>query len=281
MMNAFFSTLFLGFLGSLPSFAMASEAAGEAPTIWSSFKRPIDISTYGHLGDWLFDYITVAITISFILVCIGLFGFCYYYSAKRNKKPYYTYGYKKSHLKVTLLIGLLVFFGIDAMIAGIANHDIQNTFWKFPTPEENPLQVEIMAQQWMWNFRYAGADGEFNTDDDITTNHVLYLPKGRKIEFRLSSKDVIHSFYIPSIRNKVDTIPGRITRLWVELTKTGTYDIACAEMCGTHHYRMQAKLVVLEQTEFEQWLQAADKLAHDGADPETVENYWGWKWQDK
>ena len=251
----------------------------QGPTIWSAFKRPIDISTYGHLSDWLFDYITVAITISFIAVCAGLFGFCYYYSAKRSKVPYYTYGYKKAHLKVTLLIGLIVFFGIDTMIAGISNKDIKDVFWKFPTPEENPLHVEIMAQQWMWNFRYEGIDTEFNTDDDITTNHVLYVPKGRKIEFRVSSKDVIHSFYIPFIRNKVDAIPGRVTRLWVELTKTGTYDIACAEMCGTHHYKMEAKLVVMEPADFEKWKAAANVLAQNGADPATVENYWGWKWE--
>jgi cytochrome c oxidase subunit 2 len=258
---------------------MLSILSSAESTIWSAFQRPIDISTYGHLGDWLFDYITIAITISFLFVCIGLFGFCYYYSAKRNKTPLYTYGYKKAHLKVTLIIGLIVFFGIDAMIAGIANHDLKNTFWNFPKEEEKPLKIEIMAQQWMWNFRYAGLDDEFNTDDDITTNHLLYLPKGRKIEFRLTSKDVIHSFYIPFIRNKVDTIPGRITRLWVELTKTGEFDIACAEMCGTHHYKMKAKLIVLETQEFENWLGAANRLAKDGVDPATIENYWGWKWK--
>jgi cytochrome c oxidase subunit 2 len=65
----------------------------------------------------------------------------------------------------------------------------------------------------------------------------------------------------------------------VELTKTGEFDIACAEMCGTHHYKMKAKLIVLETQEFENWLGAANRLAKDGVDPATIENYWGWKWK--
>jgi cytochrome c oxidase subunit 2 len=243
-----------------------------------AFKAPEDISTTGHLIDFLFMYTTAMNIVFFSLVCVGLFGFSYKYYYKRHPKPLYTHGTQKKQILITTVIGVAVFFGIDMTITSISNQDLLKTFWNFPKAGEDHIKVEVLAQQWMWNFRQAGVDGEFNTGDDILNNHELHVPVGKKIEFRVTAKDVIHSFFIPNTRLKVDAIPGRVTRMWVELTKTGVYDIACAEMCGTHHYLMKAKLFVHTQEEYEQWKTQAQSLALTGNDTENPDFYWGWKW---
>ena len=250
-------------------------------TLWDAFKLPEDISTTGKYADWLFNYITAWNVFYFVLVCIGLFGFSYLYRAKKHPKALYTHGYKKKQLLVTFIIGAGVFFSIDLFIASKSSYDLKNHFWNFPTAQDDVFRVEVLAQQWMWNFRYPGPDKEFNTDDDILTNHELYIPVNRKVEIRLSSKDVIHAFYLPNIRNKVDAMPGRISRIWFEATKTGKFDIACAEMCGTHHYMMKAEMIVLNQAEFDSWSNQAQKIATFSVDPTNKENYWGWPWENK
>lgn len=248
-------------------------------TIWDSFKLPEDISTTGKYIDWLFNYITAWNIFYFVLVCIGLFGFSYFFSAKRHPKPEYSHGYRKKQKLATLIVGFAVFFSIDAFIASKSSYDLKNHFWKFPGKDEEVFKVEVLAQQWMWNFRYAGPDQVFNTDDDIVSNHNLYLPVNKKIEIRLTSKDVIHSFYLPNIRNKVDAMPGRISRIWFELTKTGKFEIACAEMCGTHHYLMKANMIVMDQDTFDNWSKEALKIASYSIDKNNKNNYWGWPWE--
>lgn len=243
-------------------------------------KPPLDISTNGHLIDSLWEYTTVLAIFYFVLVCIGLFGFSYLYSHKRNKTPYYTYGNKKSHLMITALIGAAVFLSVDLNIARVANNDMLNVFWNYPNPkEENVLRVQVMAQQWMWSFRYAGPDDEFGTADDIVSINDLRVPVNTKVLFHLTSKDVIHSFFVPNVRLKVDTIPGRITRVWWDANVPGVYDIACAEMCGTHHYMMKAQLTVYEKDDFNQWLATSSKIAQTTNDPEDKNLQWGWKWE--
>jgi cytochrome c oxidase subunit 2 len=250
-------------------------------TSWLTLSHPPkDISTNGHLIDYLFSYTTYLNIFYFVLVCAGLFGFSYLYSAKRSKKAYYTYGNKKNHLIVTAVIGFAVFMSIDLNITRLSNNDLLSTFWKWPDPKtEKVLRVEVMAQQWMWSFRYAGPDGEFNTKDDVVTNNDLRIPANTKILFHLTSKDVIHSFFVPNVRLKVDTIPGRITRVWWDANTPGIYDIACAEMCGTHHYMMKAQLTVYTQEEFDRWMGGAEQIAMNTNDPEDKNLQWGWKWE--
>ncbi len=241
---------------------------------------PKDISTNGHLIDALWNYTTMLCIFYFILVCIGLFGFSYLYSRKRNKTPYYTYGNKKQHLIFTAIIGAAVFLTIDLNITRISNNDLLDQFWKWPDPKtEKVLRVEVMAQQWMWSFRYAGPDGEFNTKDDVITNNDLRVPVNTKVLFHLTAKDVIHSFFVPSVRLKVDTIPGRITRVWWEVKDPGKYDIACAEMCGTHHYLMKAQLTVYTEEDFNRWIATSEQIAMNTNDPDDVKLAWGWKWE--
>jgi len=247
---------------------------------WQVMAPPEDISVNGHLIDWLFYYTTGMNIFFFVLVCAGLFGFSFLYYHKRHPKPYYTYGNKKIHVIIATAIGLAVFLAVDMNITRISNNDYTDVFANFPNEnEEEVLRVQVMAQQWMWNFRYAGADGVFNTEDDVITMNDLRLPINKKIVFQIVSKDVIHSFFLPNARQKVDAIPGRLTRMWVELVKPGNYPIVCAEMCGTFHYRMQAYLTVYNEADFADWMNEAERNAVKENELENADLYWGWKWE--
>ncbi len=269
----------LSILNSLSNLFLNGMMVGSDMSLLEQMTPPEDISTNGHLIDSLFMYTTVWNIFYFTLVCAGLIGFSYLYHHRRNPKAYYTHGNKPKQLLVTLIIGVGVFFSVDMYIATKSTHDLTTVFWKYPKGED-VMKVEVLAQQWMWNFRYHGPDGKFNSDDDYTSNHDLVVPMNKNIEFRVSSKDVIHSFFIPNARLKVDAIPGRITRMWVNFNKAGTYEIACAEMCGTHHYMMKAKLIVLPQNEYDVWAKKSSALAMQSLDEENMDNYWGWKWEE-
>ena len=140
------------------------------------------------------------------------------------------------------------------------------------------LQVEVNALQFAWYFRYPGPDGVFGrtrpelqdasagseaaigldqTDpaarDDVVTT-ALILPTNREVELRLRSQDVIHSFFVPELRFKQDTNPGTVEWAKFHPSRTGVYEIACAELCGLGHYRMRASLRVVNAEEFDSWM---------------------------
>ncbi len=252
--------------------------ASEGMSFWERIQPPPDISTNGHLIHWLFNYTTYVNLVWFALVCVGLFGFSILYSAKRHKKPFYTHGTEKKHYMITAGIGVLVFLSVDMVITKVSTHDIKEVFWKFPTEQEDVVKVQILAQQWLWNVRYAGADGEFNTGDDVITINDLRIPSGKKIMVQLTSKDVIHSFYLPNVRIKADAIPGRLAKLWFDANVPGVYEIACAEMCGTHHYLMKGSMTVYTPEEYERWKKESESGAIATNDQENLSLRWGWKW---
>lgn len=274
-MNFLFSIL-----GQLNLEVESSQATGGTlKQLWQSAYPPEDISVSGHLITDLFNYTTYMNLLFFSLVCFGIFGFSYLYRKSRHPKAYYTHGTKKKHVLTVVGIASLVFILIDMKITTQSNEDFLNVFAKWPTEEEKPIKIQVLGQQWAWNFRYAGNDGLFNTDDDVVLLNDLRVPIGRKIIFQITSKDVIHSLYLPNAKQKVDAIPGRLTRMWVELTKAGLWDIACAEMCGTYHYRMQAKLTTYTQEDYDAWLKEANEKAAQENDLTNPDLFWGWKWE--
>ncbi|MFB6345863.1 MAG: cytochrome c oxidase subunit II [bacterium] len=115
-------------------------------------------------------------------------------------------------------------------------------------------RVKITGQQFSWKFLHAGSDGELGTEDDISTRNRLHVPVNSNVVFDLTSLDVIHSFWVPTLRLKQDAVPGRTIKGWFKATKTGEYEIACAELCGVGHGVMKAKLIVHEQDEYKNWI---------------------------
>jgi cytochrome c oxidase subunit 2 len=141
--------------------------------------------------------------------------------------------------------------------------------------DANAVQVKIIAEQFAWNMHYPGPDKKFGRSfpqmihannaigldaadpaaaDDIVTINELHVPENTPVNIELSSKDVIHSFAIPVMRVKRDVIPGQVARLNMEATKTGSYEIACAQLCGLGHYRMKAYFHVDIAEQFNAWL---------------------------
>jgi cytochrome c oxidase subunit 2 len=114
---------------------------------------------------------------------------------------------------------------------------------------EGALRIEVSAKQWWWRVRYLKEEGAVETANE------LRLPVGQRVDLHLSSSDVIHSFWVPSIAGKMDMIPGRRTRLALEPTQTGVFRGACAEYCGASHALMGLVVVVTEAAEFQDWLQ--------------------------
>ena len=131
--------------------------------------------------------------------------------------------------------------------------------------------VEVVAQQFQWNFHYAGADNKFGrTDpsliDDGTLNFIgldpedaggrddavtsaLAIPVNRPVELRLRSKDVIHNFWVPQLRFKQDLVPGMEIKVNFQANKVGKYELACAELCGQLHFKMKSYMLVLPEEE--------------------------------
>ena len=252
--------------------------AQDSMGFWERIAMPEDISTTGHLIKWLLNYTHVVNLFWFTLVCLGLFGFSFLYSQKRNKKAHYTHGNEKRHLIITATIGIMVFVTIDMVITRVSTRDIKEVFWNFPENDPDVLRVQVLAQQWAWNFRYAGKDNEFNTADDVVQLNNLTIPVNKKIMIQMTAKDVIHALYIPNVLIKADAIPGRYAKMWFETTKTGNYEIACAEMCGNHHYLMKAQMTVLSAEQFARWETEAQETAIATNDTENADLRWGWNW---
>src|SRR5918995_608054 len=116
-----------------------------------------------------------------------------------------------------------------------------------PAPEGS-LQIDVTGKQWWWRVRYVSDRGAVETANE------LRLPVGERVNLRLVSTDVIHSFWVPSIAGKMDLIPGRVTHLALEPTRTGVFRGACAEYCGASHALMAFHVVVMERDEFDAWL---------------------------
>jgi len=124
-------------------------------------------------------------------------------------------------------------------------------------PPEGAMTVYVTAKQWMWKFTYA--DGRSATD-------VLTVPVGRPVKLVMTSRDVIHSFYVPAFRNKQDVLPGRYTTLWFQTTAPGDYPIYCAEYCGLSHSLMRGTVSVLTPDAYARWLGAPTRDASGETD---------------
>jgi cytochrome c oxidase subunit 2 len=111
--------------------------------------------------------------------------------------------------------------------------------------------IEVVGQQWWWSVRYLSPEGQ----PLIVTANELHIPVGKRIELRVGSRDVIHSFWVPSLHGKTDQIPGRTNVTWLEANEPGVYRGQCAEFCGLQHARMALLVVAHRQVDFDAWLQ--------------------------
>ena len=232
---------------------------------------PDNISTNGHLIDNTIRYIDTVLTIFFSAVVLALIYFIIFYRSRPGHKAVYETGNSKKYIVITIMLGMLVFFSIDAVVEHMAFRDLKEAFWNFPQGKD-VLKVEIMPQQFAWNVRYAGSDGAFSTDDDIVAPiGQLHVPVDTPIVLQMSSFDVVHAFYVPELRLKQDAVPGMVTTFWFQAIKQGQFEIACSALCGNGHYKMRGQLIVESKEDFNKWL--AEQGAASAGDDLWADSY--------
>lgn len=209
----------------------------------STFAKDVDdlILLVGWLvGFWFF-------------ACQGIFFFFIFkYRAKPGVKAAYITG-DEPELKRWITIPHMLVLVCDVFIlVGAINVwvEIKQTL----PPENEATVVRIIGQQWAWSFVHPGPDGKLDTADDIKTVDELHIEVDKPYIYELSARDVVHSFSIPVFRLKQDAVPGRIIKGWFQATKSGVFDLQCAEICGIGHAIMAARAIVETKEQHAAWL---------------------------
>ncbi|MCB9896874.1 MAG: hypothetical protein H6825_02595 [Planctomycetes bacterium] len=264
-----------------PAALLLASTAASAQEVVDRWGPTPPASTYGPRFDSLFSLITTLIGISFLIVLVMLLVPCLRDNAKKGKKAHFDHGTSLHDKRFTAVVSVVVFIVLDAWVLVRAMGDLREAYWNVPAPDTPGIfKVEVLAQQWAWNFRTPGVDGELGTPDDVITINELTVPIGRPVVFNLTSKDVIHSLFLPDMRLKRDANPGAINVAWFEAAKSGDFDILCAELCGYAHYQMHGKLHVLPEADFPAWEKDASALALAAYDANDTEARWAWDWKE-
>lgn len=227
---------------------------------------PEAISEHGPAVDHQFLITILVCGVSFAAAQIGLGWMVWKYrdtpSAERA-----TYSHGNNRLEILwTIITAVVFISLAVM-----GQRVWASLHLHAAPPGS-YQIQVVAQQFSWNFHYAGKDNVFGRTDpklinDSSLNYVgldetdpnakddsvvptLVIPANRPVELILKSKDVTHSFWVPQLRFKQDLVPGMAIRVHFTVNKTGKYELACAELCGMNHYKMKSYMLVLPDNEF-------------------------------
>jgi cytochrome c oxidase subunit 2 len=250
-------------------------------TVHGSMILPEAASEHGKRIDEMFNITLIITTIVFIVTHIILFFFTYYYKSKGNRKAYF-YPHNNALERLWTIIPALVLTVLVLM--GFLTW--RSIFNKEADPNNKPLSIEVTSSQFQWDLRYPGADGvvglknykkitsinalgidfnDKNSLDDQVADEIV-IPVNKPVRFILTSKDVLHSFYMPHFRVQLNTVPGMTS--YFEFTPTITseemkvktndpnfkYILLCAKICGTNHYNMQKTVRVVSQEEYDAWV---------------------------
>ena len=203
----------------------------------------------------------------FVAVCLFMTYCIFKFSYKEGRRA----EYKPEDKKLERILTWATTIGVVALLApGLI---IWNQYVNVP---KNALEVDVMAWQWGWQYRLPGEDGKLGTtkvinindnnpfgintddpygqDDVIIQSDVLNLKTNRPVKILLRSVDVLHNWYVPQFRSKMDAVPGVVTFYWFEPNKVGEYEVLCAEYCGVGHYAMRGTVIVQDEQNYNQWL---------------------------
>lgn len=250
-------------------------------TVHGAMILPAAASEHGKKIDQMFNITLIITTIVFIGTHIMLFGFAYIYKYSAKRKAYY-YPHNNTIEKIWTIVPALVLTVLVLM--GFLTW--RSIFFKVEDPNNKPIQIEVTSEQYKWSIRYPGADGvvgtknyklttatntlgidfkDINSRDDEMADEMV-IPVGKPVKLILSSKDVIHSFYMPQFRIQLNTVPGMRTIFEFVPTKTTIQMQAetndpnfkflfyCAKVCGSGHYNMQKSVRVVSMEEYKTWL---------------------------
>jgi cytochrome c oxidase subunit II len=214
-----------------------------------------------NLSFWITGFVFAAVVL-FLAYCV--FRFRHREGSRAMYEP------ENQKLELWLTVGTAV--GVAALLApGLY------VWGQFVRPPAGATEIEVVGQQWQWTFRLPGKDGRLGTtdpqyitadnllgvspydpngrDDVIISDPEIHLPLGKPVKVVLRSIDVVHDFYVPEFRAKMDMVPGMETYFWFTPTKTGTFEILCAGYCGVGHPMMRGTVVVDTESNYQAWLQ--------------------------
>ncbi len=221
---------------------------------WGSMDDTISITL------WVTGSVFVAVNLFMAYAIIR-------YRYKRNRRSLYEPENKKLEIWLTALttVGIATLLAPGLFVWG-----------SFVTVPDDAHEIEVVGQQWHWSFRFPGNDGELGAiharlvsndnpfgmdpddpngqDDVLIHSPKVQLPVNQPVKVLLRSKDVLHNFQVAQFRAKMDLVPGQVSYLWLTPTRTGKFEILCAELCGIAHFAMRGMVEVVEQAEFDVWL---------------------------
>ena len=233
---------------------------------WSPWWWTPVASNWGGMDDTIIltFWVTGAV---FIAVCLFMAYCTWRYRYQKDRKAEYKPEDKKLEFHLTWLTTL----GVVVMLApGLV------VWHKYVNVPKEALNVEVVAYQWGWKYRLPGEDGILGKteiklvssenpfglnlddpngkDDLLVDDGDLHLQINKPVKFLLRSLDVLHNFYVPQFRGKMDMVPGLVTFYWLTPIRTGDFEVLCAEFCGTGHYAMRGRVFVDEEKKYNQWL---------------------------
>jgi cytochrome c oxidase subunit 2 len=218
---------------------------------WLERLTPVEASSEAAHTDAIF-WGLMALAIAIILLVVGLIvGFSIRYrrgsNAPRGPLPdLMAREVEVGWTVATLMLALFIFWWAAS------------AQFRQLIPPKDALEIHVVAKQWMWKTQHPSGAREINA---------LHAPIGVPVKLVMTSQDVIHSFYVPAFRMKQDLIPGRYAQTWFKATKTGTFDLFCAQYCGLDHSRMVGQVIVLSQPDYAKWAEQqpnGDTLAQQG-----------------
>ena len=206
---------------------------------------PPNVSTYGGDVDRLFYLIFYITGVTWVLVQATMLVFLFLYRHREGRRATYTHGNTTLEILWTIVPALIL------VMLGFMSRATWDQIRHTHPPSTHVVQVT--AKQFNWEILYPGPDGKFDTDDDKMIENDLHVPVHQVVRVRLTSKDVIHSFFVPQFRLKQDAVPGRMIEVWFEATQPGVYELPCAELCGFGHSGMLGHVTVQTDKDYESW----------------------------
>ena len=241
--------------------------------IWTPWWSTPIASNWGSI-DLAID-ITFWITGVAYVVIILFMAYCVYrYRYRKDRRA----DYEPENTKLEWWLTWITTAGVVGLLTPglIAWNDFVNV-------PKNAVDIEVLGKQWEWNYRLPGKDGKLGTtktsfvnddnpfginpkdpngkDDVLIEGDDLHLPLHQPVNVLLRSIDVLHDFYVPEFRAKMDLVPGMITWFWFTPTRTGTFDVLCAELCGVGHHAMRSTVVVDNKSDYQKWLMGQETFA--------------------
>ncbi len=235
-------------------------------------------SNWGYIDDTII--ITFWVTGVVFVAVILFMAYCVFrYRHQKGRRA----AYEPENKKLEWWLTILTTVGVVVMLTpGLFVWD------QFVTVPKGAAEFEVVGQQWQWSFRFPGKDGVLGTtdsrnisdanpfglnpndpngqDDVLIEDNELHLPLDKPVKVLLRSIDVLHDFYVPEFRAKMDLVPGLVTYFWFIPIRAGTFDILCFELCGVGHHTMRGTVVVEEESAYRAWLQEQPTFAQSVAE---------------